>query len=146
MLKTNCKIVKQRIRQHIYDCIIDNLQDMNSYNISINLHERTYTENLQGCIEFFIKCYNSYINRSEYTKKVYNNSNSFNYFVEYMQGLPFNFEYMTYNQRMFLKDILEESEEEANKYNNIEVENKYYYLIYRELRFLIDKVKAGEKI
>ena len=146
MLKTNCKIVKQRIRQHIYDCIISSLEDTNNYNVNVNSLEKVYTENLQGCIEFFIYCYNKYISRSEYTRKAYNNSNNFKYFVEYMQGLPFNFEYDTYSQRIVLQNILEESEEEADKYSNTEVEKKYYYLIYRELLFLINKVKAGEKI
>lgn len=146
MLKTNCKIVKERIRQHIFDCIIDSLQDNNSYNIKYNTHKIIYEENLQGCIGFFIECYTRYINRSEYTRRRYWNSNNFKYFVEYMQGLPFNFEYDTYSQRIFLQNILEESEEEADKYSNIEVEEKYYHLIYRELLFLIDKVKEGKKI
>lgn len=48
MLKTNCKIVKQRIRQHIYDCIISCLKNTNNYNVNVNSLEKVYTENLHG--------------------------------------------------------------------------------------------------
>lgn len=144
MLRTNTKIVINRIHQHIFDCIIDSVDDNNYFSQKFPKDNiKIYSCDLKGCIEYFNDTYSHYVNSSDYSKKLYND-NRFNFFIYYMQGLPYNFEFYYHKQRNFLKELLEETEEECNKFTDSQVEREYYYLIYRELMKLVDKMKEGK--
>lgn len=132
MLRTNSKIVKKRIHQHIFDKIYFLLDDYN----------KKYDKTLKGCVECFTDNYCSYVNSNNNYKKIYS-ADKFRSFCEYMQALPFDFYYYFYDMRMFLKCILEETEEEAEKFTTLQVQQKYYYLIYREILSLQIKFKVG---
>lgn len=144
MLRTNEKVVVSRLHKHIFDCIINSLEDNNTYNNNFpNKNSKFYTCDLKGCIKYFNDTYNYYINSCEYNKRLYND-NRFNSFIDYMRGLPYNFEFYYYKQRFFLKELLKETQEESEKFTDSQVEREYYYLIYRELVKLINKMKEGK--
>ena len=134
MLRTNSKIVKSRIHQHIFDKISFLLDNYN----------KKYTNDLKGCIECFCDNYYKYVNSNNNHKKIYKHD-KFRSFCEYMQALPFGFYFYFYDIRMFLRCILEQTENEAEKYSDFQVQEKYYYLIYREILSLQIKFKLEIK-
>ena len=60
--------------------------------------------------------------------------------IKYMMGLPGSIcpAWMYYNQRIRLKIWLQQTEQEADKFRDDQVSNKFYHLIAREFYYMLD--------
>lgn len=120
MLKSNSKLFKTKVQNYILDCIdIENIDDP------------TITEKLQYIVDCFeIEKFKPY---KEQYKKLFNvGVNKQAVFIDWLQGLPssINLEFSTYDIKQLLISWYEESEEQAEKYNNVEIDKQFYTLIY----------------
>lgn len=119
MLRTNSKIVKNRIRNYVLNSINDEWGA--DYNGVISYAEaRTLITD-----DFTARAYNSPWERRQ---------NRQDAFVGFLQGLPYDFtDY--YNDRCavdLLGDMLEETEEERNRYSEEQAEEMLSRMIFRE--------------
>lgn len=60
--------------------------------------------------------------------------------IDYMMGLPGSIcpAWTYYDQRLLLKEWLQQTETESEKYNDNEVADKFYHLIAREFYYMLD--------
>ena len=122
-MKTTHNHIRIPIRQHIFD------------SIEIDDNENA-TEKEK--IEYAAERYESEYNYPNNQKRIPNNQARF---IEYLQGLPFNFEFYYYAQRQFLESI--GLDERSKQYTDQEVADLYYNLIYREFSYLCRKHKIN---
>ena len=121
MLKTNSKKAINNTRQYVIDCA--NLSD---YGI-----QDQFTPDNWGS---FRKAYIPIIRKELFYRLPENAPVLFGTFKHYMQGLPSSFEYfLGENALNDLADILEETEEEKNRFTQNEAAELLTKLIYREL-------------
>lgn len=119
MLKSNSKQVKENIRKYI----IDNY-DIEDYSGGEISNSNDFQIVKKQIMDIFTE---------EVGKRQGVNYNSFRY---WMQGLPSIIDACYYYNRSAVKDlgdILEESEEERNKYTEEQAEERLTQLIYKEL-------------
>lgn len=124
MLNTNNKIVKERVRNYLKE------------SINIVLEEREIQT------EKPMEAYYNII-QSEKIYQFYNNG--FEMFKDFHQGLGGFGSDIYYSwkdeqnstARFYLKEWLEETEEESFKYDETECENLMMYLCYREFTYLL---------
>lgn len=121
MLKTNSKKAIENTRTYVIDCA--NLSD---YGI--------FKEFTPDNWKAFQEAYIPIIRKESFYRLPKNAPISFETFKHYMQGLPSSFAYFIgENALQDLAEILEETEEEKNRFTEEEAENLITKLIYREL-------------
>lgn len=117
MLKTNSKQAKENIQRYIIEHF-----DCSGYDVE---EPTTYQEMCQMIYDTMKK------------EKFHNKSiNEFEIFKDWCQGLPSILDTCYYYNRSALEDlkiILEETEDEANKYTEEQAEERLTYLLYREI-------------
>ena len=121
MLKTNSKKAINNTRQYVIDCA--NLADY-------GIHENFTPDNWKAFQETYIPI----IRKELFYRLPENAPVSFETFKHYMQGLPSLFGYFIgENALNDLAEILEETEEEKNRFTQNEAAELLTKLIYREL-------------
>lgn len=136
MLKSNCKIVHERIRAYI-------LSAENVAEFAPEAPNETYNDKARAIFAYFMEYYNG-DNRNKGSRPM----NLQEAFHEWTGGLPAIidtcYRYNTPAVEM-LGDILEETAEERARYSECDAERMLSYLIYRELyheAMKPEKVKA----
>lgn len=129
MLRTNNKKVIAAVQQHILDAI--NLLDVENPDKNKPITE-VYND--------FKACYWYSYNQQRFNHQVKKA------FIDWCYGLPtiFNIEFSTYKQRQLLKLWLEESDEEANKFDDEKVEKLYNELIVTNFFKMLNNEQTGK--
>lgn len=123
MLRTNSKKAHQNVQQYIINHFNEEYHDFET--------PEEFTKVAEIIMKYFEICKpysNEYIRRSGLTK--------YEVFRSWCQGLPSGFDVCYYYNRSAvddLGDILEQTQEERNKYTHAQAEELLTYLIYREL-------------
>lgn len=118
MRRSNKKEVIELIRQHIKECVHDD-----------NYEEfPTFKKAASRLAAEFSRVAN-------YPNNKHRIPNEQERFKDYMQGLPFSFEFMYYKQREVLNEWLQT--EDDSRFSDQEVSDRYYYLIYRTIKNFI---------
>lgn len=120
MLKINSKQAKENIKKYIMEHF-----DYSNYEVDGEAVPETYTE-ICKCI------YDTMMEEKFYAKEV----NEYETFKTWCQGLPSMLDTCYYYNRSALEDlkiILEETDEEANKFTEEQAEERLTYLLYREI-------------
>jgi len=128
-MRTTTREFKNKVQQHIIDRLgnpWDNENDHENENA-------TTPEKIQNVVNEFLSWWNSYEQRRTPSKA--------EAFKSFLQGLPscLNAEFTYYNQRESLREWHEQTEAEAERYNDLQVEAAYYHLIFREFSTLCKK-------
>lgn len=123
MLKTNSKKTKENIKKYIID------------NFTPEGYTDTPPDQWPEIATFIIDTFrsNKYSAVEDYR---YYNNNEYAAFIDWAQGLPSVLDTCYYYNRSAVDDlaiILEETEEEKNRYSEADAEKMLTYLIYREL-------------
>lgn len=126
MLKTNSKQARENVKRYILESTLNwEEKPFKSFNdvsrFIFNDFERVFSNDL---------------------KNPYRKESDCELFIKYSQGLPLYggvFDYWLYSGIDTLGAILEESEEEKNKYAEDKAENFITYLIYREITKALNK-------
>lgn len=113
-MRSTKKEVIQQIRNHILECVKDDNE--NEY--------KTFEEAAKRLYDEFQRVANY-----EYNIRRYPNEQQ--RFIDYLQGIPFNFEYAYWEQKKKVSEWLETNE---NHYSDQKAMNMYYSLIYRETK------------
>lgn len=134
MLRTNSKKVSEKIKAYI----MENFTNPSDLGIDEMQNPTNYAETVKCIYDEFIieKAFNT-----ERMKKYYGYS-EYRAFKDWLQGLPSIFDPMYYYNGLavqVLGDILEETEEERNKYTSAEAEETLTKLIYREIQKEVTK-------
>lgn len=111
MLKTNSKIVKERVKKYIL-------------------------QQFEPCEENAKKDFSTFEKVASHIVKTWKNETPEETLKSWLQGLPSEI-YVTpwtREERALLKEWLEETEEEAEKYDSDKVEELFYLLITREIK------------
>ena len=123
MLKTNSRQARENIRQYIID----------------NFSPETYTDEvIEGFENVALFILDTFTEETKHHRERRNNIfvNEEKLFTEWASGLPSVLDTCYYYNRSAIEDlgnILEETEEERNKYTEAEAEALLTHLIYREL-------------
>lgn len=124
MLKTNCKIVRERIRAYILSA--ENVEEF----APEGTPNETYSDKARAIYADFMRFYDG-DNRNKYRPRNYQEA-----FEEYAAGLPAIIDtcyYYNVSAVDLLGDILEETAEEREKYSECQAEKMLSYLIYCEI-------------
>tara|TARA_R110000782_G_C14586988_1_gene389307 strand:+ start:33 stop:395 length:363 start_codon:yes stop_codon:yes gene_type:complete len=114
-LSTNSKEVKKAIEIHILDCVY-------------NETEETFTNIKDACIHL-----NSEFERvANYPNNLQKFPNDQNRFQDYLQGIPFYFEFENYKIEDFLNGL--GINQEKKDYSTSKMWNLYTYLIFRQMK------------
>lgn len=116
MLKTNSKKAIKNLKIYIMD----------SWNIEEGEETRTWTETKEDIQESFtIEAYNSKYQRQQNRQEA---------FIEWLQGLPRGLgDHVLCRGQETLGQILEQTEQERQQYEEMESQKRLSYLIYREV-------------
>lgn len=126
MLKTNSKVVRQKIRNYIEKQAKDELV----FNYGISASELNSFSNIAKNI---IACYHEETKFDSFVRK---HGYTFEIFCDWAQGLPMGGLFLYYysiSAVNLVKGILEETETEASKYTESQAEDLLTRLIYKEL-------------
>lgn len=122
MLKTNTKKASENVQNYI-------ISKFNPENYDSKIED---FETFEEVASFIFNCfYNEMVKHDKRRKTEYE------FFVEWCQGLPSILDTCYYYNRSAIEDlgnILEETEEEKNRFTETQAEEKLTYLIYRELK------------
>lgn len=123
MLKTNSKIVKEKIKQRVLDCYIDEERFVKEYPLN---YSKACDDIMQQFYNEMVKCDCRYKAKRISTKEL---------FVRWLQGLAIGIgdDIYLHSAKEMAADILEETETEKNKYDEIQAENLLANLFYREI-------------
>ena len=113
-LSTNSKEVQEAIRQHILECVYDYEGNQFKTLAEAKNHLNAEFERVAG-----------------HTNNVKRFPNKQERFLDYLQGIPFYFEFETYKIEEFLNGL--GINPEGKEYDAKKIWNLYSYLIYREL-------------
>ncbi len=126
-VRTNSKVVREAVRQHILDSVYDeneeefgNIDDASEYLVSEFKRVADYPNN-----------FNRYPNPQDR-------------FQDYLQGIPFHFEYENYKIEDFLNGLGINSE--GKEYSTDQMWGLYSYLIWREIHYKYNRYKKGGKL
>ena len=114
-MRTNAKEVKNRIKKHILECVLD-------YN-----EEQFKTVN--EAIEHLT---NDFKRVADYPNNMRRIPNNCNRFIDYLQGIPFGFEIEYHKVETFLNSL--GINPKNKKYSNDKMFNLYGLLIFREIQ------------
>lgn len=127
MLKTNSKQAREKIRNYIISLTYFEDENKNGEDFA-NFKELATALDHQFIIEHW----------SIENEKRYYSYNEYNAFCDWCQGLPSvldTADYYVHNRAItILGDLLEETEQERNKYTEEQAEQMLTYLIYREIK------------
>jgi hypothetical protein len=126
MLKTNSKQVKEKIRGYILEHFENYYNDNKNY---INQELKNNVQKLTYIVEVIKKEYNHEIKRNH-------NYLTYNVFKDYCTGLPSVLKceyYCNISAVNLVGDILEQTQEERNKYTESQAEELMTKLLYNEL-------------
>lgn len=128
-MRTTTNIFKTKVQNHIIDRLGDTWDEVNQR----ENENATTAERLQNVVDTFYSWYNPYEQRRT--------PNRCEAFKSFLQGQPgcLNAEFTYYAQRETLREWHEQTPEESERYTDEQVENNYYYLIYREFITLCKK-------
>lgn len=110
-MRTNSKIVREQIRQHILDCVTDN-----EYNDFKQAADRVKAE------------FEMVANYPYNMQRFPNNQDRFS---DYLCGLPFNFHFNYYDIQQYLNGL--GINPDGQEYSNDKSMRLYHYLIFREI-------------
>lgn len=121
MLKTNSKAVKTAIREYLSESFDFSGYDESFNDLSLQDKAKKFLEIMQS------EWYNGY--------EAKRNPCLHNAVIEYLKGLPSGIHVAFYysDERNLLKEWLQETEEEAQKYDDYEVDQLYWHLLSREI-------------
>lgn len=131
MIRSTKKEVKEKIRAYILDCM-----DFSNY-IGYEGYPEKEPENWQGKV---------FLCRSIFRWEYVNPQNLRRYggergcFHEWLCGLPsaLSIDYNYFDVRQIVREWLEQSEEESNKYDVIQVWEKFLHLVTREFFAMVE--------
>lgn len=131
-MRTTTKEFKNKVQQHI----IDRLGNPWDYENDHENENATTAEKLQNVVKEFKNWYCPFEQRRT--------PNRCEAFKSFLQGLPscLNAEFTYYNQRESLREWHEQTEAEAERYNDLQIEAAYYHLIFREFTTLCKKYQV----
>lgn len=135
MLRSTKKEVKEKIRAYILDCM-----DFSGY-VGYDGHPDADPESWQDrvllCRDIFREEFLHPYNMKRY-------GNSWGCFCEWLCGLPsaLTVAFSYYDARQLVREWLEQTEDETNKYDDAQVWDKYLHLITREFFAMVE---AAEK-
>ena len=113
-MKSNSKLVRDLVKQHILECV----RDDDYYRFD------TYQQAVERLCSEFDRVANYGANLQRFP-------NNQDRFIDYMRGLPFNFEYTTNDICKFIDTLDLNVPKKAP--TDEATENLYYYLIYSEM-------------
>lgn len=117
-MNSNRKEVREQVKKHILESVYDENGD----------EFDTFKEAAQHVAAEFDRVANHPYN----VKRLPNQQERFQ---DFMQGLPFHFEYTYHNQRKIVAKWLQS--ENPEEYTDSEVAKRYYYMIYKEINKFI---------
>jgi hypothetical protein len=117
--RSNSKIVRTAIRQHILDCVYDE-------------NEEQFLK-YQEAAKYL---YDEFIRVTNFPANIQRIRNDQARFMDYMQGLPFNFHYSVGGIEEYLETL---DLNGKGNYTSEKSEILYYYLIYSELLKVVQK-------
>lgn len=132
MLRSTKKEVKTRIRQYILDRI-----DFTDY----DKEPKNDTETIILCYEVFKAEYVNAANLRRY-------GSEHRCFTEWLCGVPsiITIDFSYYDARQLVKAWLEQTEEEAERYDDLKVWEYFLHLIQREFFAMLEKAQKGGKL
>jgi len=114
-VKTNSKQVKEQIKQHIIDCVTD--EEGNNYSTFGKAKERLLSE---------------FKRVANYPNNLQRFPNNQDRFSDYLNGLPFNFEFTYYGLKEYLNGL--GINPTGKKYSASVSLKRYHALIWREIQ------------
>lgn len=114
-MRTNSKQVKEQIRQHITDRVTDGTEKT----------FKTFEEAKTRLLSEFERVAN-------YPTNLYNIPNDQDRFSDYLNGIPFHFEFTTYEIQKYLNGL--GINPAGKEYSSTESLKRYHYLIWCEIR------------
>jgi hypothetical protein len=113
-MKTNSKQVRNMIKTHILECVY-NFQDQNF-------------ETIQEASQHI---YSEFVRVANYPANLHNIPNEQERFIDYLNGLPFNFLFYYSDVREFLNGL--GINPNNKEFKDSEVMRRYHYLIFTEV-------------
>jgi len=113
-MNSNRKEVREQVKQHILESVYKDDEPFKSFD---------------DCAQYIASEFKRVANYPNNIKRVPNQQDRFQ---DYLQGLPFHFEYMYFNQRKVVSEWLQSVNPE--NYTDSEVAKRYYYMIYKEIK------------
>ena len=113
-MKTNSKIVREKIRQHILDCVY--------------FPDESYSDNMNDVADYLYSEFCRVANHEYNIRKFPNDQERFS---DYLNGIPFNFEYTHFGIKEFLNGLgINPENKEFSDEKSLKI---YHYLIYYEM-------------
>ena len=113
-LRSNSKQVKEQIRQHIVDCVLDD-------------NEKPF-DTFEGARDWLLSEFKRVSNNPV---NLHNFPNEQDRFSDYLNALPFNFEFYDYDIEQYVNSL--GINPTGKKYEPMEITKKYHGLIWREI-------------
>ena len=119
--------VKERIRKEI-------IEAAQQYAEEYEIENYTDTASALNCV------YAEFKNQFDWKIK---QIGEYNAFIEWLRGLPMSFVYSYYDERMTIQKWFNQSDEEASKYSDDQVDKLYWNLLAREFFALVKKFNVS---
>ena len=126
MLKTNSKIVKDRIRAYLMDC-------MREEDIAENATEK----------EVVMYVYDRFITEANWNFPRIGRTNAF---TEWLRGLALHTDFYYEDERELIRQWTNETQEEADNHDQMDVDNLYWWLLTREFFALVRKYRIDKEV
>lgn len=136
MLKTNSKKAIENIKQYIMDCTESYFDDAIEWAAENNEHFKYKKDSFTNRAAFILECMNNEFSWMLNPVYMYKHKiGYYNVFEEWGRGLACGglFDFLLCRAVDDLGAILEESEQEKNKFTQEQAEQKLFYLLYREI-------------
>ena len=114
-MRTNAKEVKNRIKNHILECVLDSKEEQ----------FKTVNEAIEHLTNDFKRV-------SDHPNNIRRIPNNCDRFINYLQGIPFGFEFETYKVEIFLNSL--GINPNNKEYPRDKIFNLYGVLIFREIQ------------
>lgn len=137
MLNSNSNKLRNKVKEYILELFEDDYLEKDYDYGTYVLKDMDKKEKEGFLVRIFWNTFQEEFNLNPYNHKRF--PNFYDRMKAYLNGMALNTEYDTEKQRYVLMEWFEESENEARSFNNIEVENKYFYLIVKEICFFFRK-------
>ena len=125
MLKTNTKTVKDRIRAYLMDC-------MREEDIAENATEK----------EIVMYVYNRFLKEADWNIPQVGRTNAF---TDWLRGLALNVCFYYDEERELIRQWTDETQEEADKHDQEDVDKLYWWLLTREFFALVRKFRIDKE-
>ena len=121
-MKTNNKVVREKMRKHVLDCVHDPYGE----------EYGSFEEAAKRLVEDFIRV-------ADFKYNLYKHPNNVERFSEYMRGLHFGFEYAYHSISEFLNDL--GINPNGKKYSDEASLKLYHYLVWVEVSDMYYELK-----